>query len=368
MSSTDHSRRDFLKAAALAAAASPLMRPLGAQSTSQPDRRLGYALVGLGSLSTNQIAPALQKTKHCKLAAIVTGTPAKAAKWKEQYGIPDRSIYDYSTMERMRDNPDIDVVYVVTPNALHAEHTIKAAKAGKHVLCEKPMEVTSEKCRLMIAACKAAGKQLAIGYRCQFEPHHVEIARIAREKELGDVRLIEAGFGFRIGDPNQWRLNHALAGGGALMDVGIYALQAAGMLAGGYPISVSAMESKTDRVKFKGVDETMTFELRFPNDVIAYCSTTYRVNGVNRATAFADRGSFGVNPAFNYDGIRAWRSDRKEITYESPDQFAAEMDDFANCIITGKPTRVPGEMGLRDVRTMMAIYQSARTGRTVRLS
>jgi predicted dehydrogenase len=361
------SRRDFVRMAALSAAGVPLLRPLAAQSAPRA-KPLGVALVGLGSLSTNQIAPALQKTTNCKLAAVVTGTPAKAATWKAKYGIPDRSVYSYANMERMADNPDIDIVYVVTPNALHAEHTIKAAKAGKHVFCEKPMEVTSEKCQQMIAACKAAGRQLGIAYRCRFEPHHLEIERIAREKEMGDVRLIEAGFGFRIGDPKQWRLNHALAGGGALMDVGIYALQAAEMLAGAYPIAVSAMESKTDPVKFKEVDETMTFELRFPGDIIAYCSTTYRVNGVNRATAFADRGSFGVSPAFNYDGIRAFRSDRKEITYPSVDQFATEMDDFANCIITGKPTRVPGEMGLRDVRTMLAIYEAARTGRTVKMA
>jgi predicted dehydrogenase len=376
---TDQSRREFLRAAAIAAAGTPYLDSLVArthvrrdaspqQDASQETRQLGFALVGLGSLSTNQIAPALLKTKHCKLAAIVTGTPAKAATWKAKYNIPDRSIYDYSTMERMRDNPDIDVVYVVTPNALHAEHTIKAARAGKHVFCEKPMEVSTAKCQAMIAACKAAGKQLGIGYRCRFEPHHVEVARMAREREMGEVRIIESGFGFAIGDPTQWRLKKALAGGGPLMDVGIYSVQSAEMIAGEYPIAVAAMESKTDPVKFKEVEETMTFELKFANRISAYCSTTYKVNGINRTTAFADRGSYGLTPAFNYGGIRAWRSDRKEISYPEVDQFATEMDDFASCIISGKPTSVPGEMGLRDVRTLMAIYEAARTGRTVRLS
>jgi predicted dehydrogenase len=202
----------------LAAAGVPLIRPsipsLAHRAT--PDHepagaKLGFALVGLGSLSTNQIAPALQKTKHCRLAGIVTGTPAKAVKWKAQYGIPDKSIYNYETMSRMADNPDIDVVYIVTPNSLHARDTIKAAKAGKHVLCEKPMEVSTARCQEMIAAAKAANRQLAIGYRCRFEPHHLEMLRIAKAKELGDVRLIESSFGFSIGDPTQWRLNHALA-------------------------------------------------------------------------------------------------------------------------------------------------------------
>jgi predicted dehydrogenase len=373
---SDQSRRDFIRTAAItAASASSLgaLVPAIAPSigTSRGERRqakkLGFALVGLGSLSTNQIAPALQKTKNCRLAAIVTGTPAKAAKWKAQYGIPDKNIYDYSTMHRMADNPDIDVVYVVTPNSLHAEHTIAAAKAGKHVLCEKPMEVSSEKCQAMITAVKAAGRQLAIGYRCRFEPHHREIQRVASERELGDVRIIESGFGFQIGDPTQWRLKRALAGGGPLMDVGIYSIQSAEMIAGEYPIAVSAMQSKTDPVKFKDVEETMTFELQFANKISAYCSTTYKVNGINRTTAFAERGSFGLTPAFNYDGIKGWRSDGKQLVADEVDQFMTEMDDFAGCIMSGKPTSVPGEMGLRDVRTMMAIYEAARTGRTIQL-
>jgi len=367
------SRREFLRVAAIAAAGTPYLDSiLTRRERDEPHRvegtqakPLGFALVGLGSLSTNQIAPALQKTKNCRLAAIVTGTPAKAEAWKAKYDIPDRSIYNYDTMHQMADNKDIDVVYVVTPNALHAEHTIKAAKAGKHVLCEKPMEVSTAKAQAMIAAVKAAGRQLAIGYRCRFEPHHREMARLAQSRELGEVRIIESGFGFQIGDPTQWRLKKSLAGGGPLMDVGIYSLQSAEMIAGEYPIAVSAMESKTDPVKFKDVEETMTFELKFANNISAYCTTTYKVNGINRTTAFAEKGSFGLTPAFNYDGIKGWRSDGKELAFQEPDQFAHEMDDFAECIMTGRPTSVPGEMGLRDLRTLMAIYEAARTGRTV---
>jgi len=368
------SRRDFLRMTAIAAAGVPLARPLipsiahiATPTTSRQERKLGFALVGLGSLSTNQIAPALQKTKHCRLAGIVTGTPAKAVKWKAQYGIPDKSIYNYDTMQRMADNPDIDVVYVVTPNALHARDTIKAGRAGKHVLCEKPMEVSSEKCQQMIDEVKKARRQLAIGYRCRFEPHHLEMLRIAKEKELGDVRLIESAFVFSIGDPTQWRLNRALAGGGPLMDVGIYSIQSAEMIAGAYPIAVSAMTTRTDPVKFKDVEESMTYELKFPNGISASCSTTYKVNGMNRTTAYADNGSFGLTPAFNYDNNRGWRSDNKPLAFPEVDQFATEMDNFADCIINNRPTSVPGEMGLRDVRTMMALYEAARTGRTIAL-
>jgi predicted dehydrogenase len=262
----------------------------------------------------------------------------------------------------LADNPDIDVVYVVTPNALHAEHTIKAAKAGKHVLSEKPMEVSAKKCQEMIDACKKAGRKLAVGYRCQFEPHHRECMRIAREKEFGDIKIVEAGFGFRIGDPNQWRLKHALAGGGALMDVGIYALQATRYLTGEEPILVSALETKTDAVKFKEVDESITWQLKFPGGAVAYCSTSYNVNGINRYTAYADKGWFGLDPAYSYSGIAGRRSDKKPLAFNQVDQFATEMDNFAECILNNKTTKVSGEEGLRDIRILMAIYESVRQG------
>jgi predicted dehydrogenase len=370
------SRRDFLRMTAIAAAGLPLARPLipsiahrVTPTTIRQEKKLGFALVGLGNLSTRQLGPALQKTKYCRLAGIVTGTPMKAATWKDRYGIPDRSIYTYDTMERLADNRDVDVVYVVTPNALHARDTIKAAKAGKHVLCEKPMEVSTERCQQMIAEVKKAGRQLAIGYRCRFEPHHLEMLRVAKEKELGDVRLIEAAHGFAIGDPTQWRLNRALAGGGPLMDVGIYAIQSAEMLAGQYPVAVTGMTTTTsDPVKFKDVEESMTFELKFANGIAASCTTTYKVNGLDRTTAFAEQGSFGLAPAFDYYRLKGWRSDGKSLEAPEVNQFAAEMDDFADCILHNRPTRVPGEMGLRDVQTMMALYESARTGRTVALA
>ena len=370
------SRRDFLRMTAIAAAGLPLARPLipsiahrVTPTTVGQERKLGFALVGLGNLSTHQLAPALQKTKYCRLAGIVTGTPIKAATWKDRYGIPDRSIYSYDTMERMADNRDIDVVHIVTPNALHARDTIKAARAGKHVLCEKPMEVSTEKCQQMIDEVKKAGRQLAIGYRCRFEPHHLAMLRVAKEKESGDVRLIEAAYGFAIGDPTQWRLNRALAGGGPLMDVGIYAVQFAEMLAEQYPVAVTGMTPiKSDPVKSKDVEESMTFELKFANGISASCTTTYKVNGLDRATAYAERGSFGLTPAFDYYGIKGWRSDGKPLDAPQVDQFATEMDNFAECIINNRPTSVAGEMGLRDVRTMMALYESARTGRTVALA
>ncbi len=361
------SRRDFIKTASLATASLPF---LGALSSRAQDtgKKIGFALCGLGNLNTHQIAPALQKTQFCRLTGIVTGHPQKAARWKAQYNIPDKNIYNYDTMEQMADNPDIDVVYVVTPNGLHADHTIKAARAGKHVLSEKPMEVSVERCQSMIDECKKAGKQLAIGYRLHFEPNNLECVRLVRDKVFGDVKVIEAGFGFRMGDPTQWRLNRELAGGGCLMDVGIYSLQATRYLSGEEPVEVSGLTTVTDPVKFNQVEESITWTAKFPSGIISHCSATYNSQGMNAYKAFADKGWFSLDPAFSYGGIKGVRSDGQEINFPGIDQFAAEMDDFAQCILQNRPTRVPGEEGLKDVKIMMAIYESARTGKTVSLA
>ncbi len=367
------SRRSFLRTAAAglggmwiagAAGGAPRFDPRNAAR--REGRRLGFALVGLGSLSMNQIVPALAKTEHARLAGVVTGTPSKGRRMIEEYGLAPGSVYDYTTMERMRDNADIDVVVVVTPNGLHHRDTLAAARAGKHVLCEKPMANTAAECEEMIAACRRAGVKLAIGYRCQFEPHHLECIRLAREQAFGAVKIVEAGLGFRIGDPSQWRLRKDLAGGGAMMDVGVYALQACRYLTGEEPVRVSAHETKTDPVKFAEVDETITFDLVFPSGVLGSCTTTYNASGANYLRAFAERGSFGMDPAYSYGGLKAWSS-AGEIRFDPTDHFAVQMDDFARCVLEGRESKVPGEEGLRDLRIIEAVYESARSGRAVTL-
>jgi predicted dehydrogenase len=324
------------------------------------DKKLGVALVGLGSLSTHQLAPALQKTQHCRLTAIVTGTPDKERMWAEKYQIDRDHIYSYQNFDKIASDDSVDIVYVVLPNSMHAEYTIRAAKAGKHVLCEKPMANSSEECRQMIDACKTANRLLAIGYRCQFEPHHVRCMELASGKEMGSIKMIEAGFGFKIGDPNQWRLKKSLAGGGALMDVGIYALQACRYLTGEEPKSIVAQETKTDVRKFSEVDESLTWTMQFPSGVLAYCSTSYNFNGLNRFRAFADNGWFGMDPAYSYNDNRLETSKGK-IELQQQDQFAVEMDDFARCIRDNRPSRVSGEEGLKDIVAIEAIYQSIQS-------
>ncbi|HZX77986.1 Gfo/Idh/MocA family oxidoreductase [Lysobacter sp.] len=365
---TKLSRREFLASTAAAMAAGPFISTSSMRARAQESRKLGFAICGLGKLSTDQIAPALMKTKHCRLAGIVTGTPAKAQAWQAKYGLDTRSVYSYDTMHRMAENRDIDVVYVVTPNALHARDTIAAAKAGKHVFCEKPLEISVERCQQMIDACRQAGRMLGTAYRCQFDPHHLECIRLARERVFGAPNIIQAGFAIDVGEPGQWRLKRELAGGGALMDVGIYALQATRYLSGEEPVLVSAVETKTDPRRFAEVDESMVWTTRFPSGVVAYCSTSYKAGGIQNLRVNADDGWFELDPAFFYGGNRGRRSDGKEIRYPQIDLFAAEMDDFAQCILEGRPTKVPGEEGLRDVRIMQAIYESARMSRAVSLA
>ncbi|MBF6026090.1 Gfo/Idh/MocA family protein [Lysobacter niastensis] len=362
------SRRRFLTETAAAIAAAPFISSGASLTGASGARKLGVAICGLGQLSEHQIAPALAKTKHCRLAGIVTSTPAKAEAWKAKYGIPAGNVYSYDDMHRMADNPDIDVVYVVTPNALHADHTIRAAQAGKHVFCEKPLEISVERCQQMIDACKRAGRLLGTAYRCQYDPHHLECIRLVREQVFGAPRIIQAGFAIDVGEPGQWRLKRALAGGGALMDVGIYALQATRYLTGEEPVLVSAIETRTDPVKFAEVDESMVWTARFPSGVVAHCSTSYRAGGIQNLRVNAQRGWFELDPAFFYDGNHGRRSEGQEIRFPEIDLFAAEMDDFARCILEGKPSKVSGEEGQRDVRIMQAIYESARTGRAVSLA
>lgn len=355
-------RRPFI--ATLGATAAALATRVQAEEPA--GKKLGWALVGLGSLSTNQIAPALAKCKHSQLAAIVTGTPAKAEKWKEQYHIPDSHIYNYENFDKIAANPDVDVIYIVLPNSMHEEFTIRAAKAGKHVFCEKPMANNAEECRRMIAAVKQAGKQLGIGYRCQFESHHLECIRIAKESVMGKLKHIVAGFGFKIGDPTQWRLRKKLAGGGALMDVGVYALQASRYLSGEEPIEVSAQETKTDPVVFAEVDETIAWTMKFPSGVTASLFTTYAFSGANDFTAYAENGRFGITSAFGYSGQSGWTSnDDLKIAYPPSDHFMLEMDAFSAAILANKPFEPSGEEGLKDMLVVDAIYRSIRERKAI---
>ena len=357
------SRRDFLRQLSVGAGALTLGAALSSfDELLLADKKLGIALVGLGGYSGGQLAPALLQTKNCYLAGIVTGTPEKARTWSAKYNIPQKNIYNYQNFDSITQNPDIDIVYVVLPVALHKEYTIRAAKAGKHVICEKPMALNAADCREMIAACKKANRMLSIGYRLHFEPHHIEVMRLGQQAVLGKVTQLETANGFVYsGDPNAWRLKKALAGGGGLMDMGIYAIQGARYTLGQEPIAVKATQEKTRPDLFKEVDETVFWELEFPGGFMSKGKSSYN-NNWSSLKAKTAKGFFELEPAYGYGGLDG-KTSNGPMNIPNVNQQALQMDDFANCIIQKKPTRVPGEEGLKDMKVVDAIYRSLDSGK-----
>ena len=327
-------------------------------------KKLGIALVGLGSYSTNQLAPALKETSHCYLSGIVTGTPKKARKWKRKYDIPDRNIYNYEDFDQIKNNPDIDVVYVVLPNALHADFVIRAAKAGKHVICEKPMAISVAECDRMIAACREAGKLLSIGYRLHFEPHNLEMMRLGTQKVFGPVTKLSTANGFT--GVQGWRLNKKLSGGGPLMDMGIYCVQGVRYTTGMEPVAVKAKEGpKSDKQKFREIEESLIWQFEFPDNTTADCKATYSEN-TGFLHADAENGWFELNPAYGYTEIQG-KTSRGTMNLPNINQQARQMDDFALAIINKRATPVPGEMGRQDLIIIEAIYKAMQTGQRVEI-
>ncbi|WP_162053902.1 Gfo/Idh/MocA family protein [Pontibacter pamirensis] len=329
-------------------------------------RKLGVALVGLGGYSTNQLAPALQETENCYLAGIVTGTPAKAEEWKSKYNIPEKNIYNYENFDQIKDNQDIDIVYVVLPNGMHAEYTIRAAQAGKHVICEKPMATSVEDCQRMIDACNQNNVNLSIGYRLHYEPHNLRVMELGQQQVYGPVRRIEAADSFVIGNPDVWRLDKELAGGGPLMDVGIYCVQGAVYTMGETPVAITAQFGEVTKPEyFDEVEETITWQMEFPNGAVADCRSSYN-ESAGKLRGEAENGWWELDPAYSYSGIDGETSEG-DMDYPQVNQQARQMDGQAQSFMENRQSRVPGEMGMRDVRILMAIYEAARTGNKVQL-
>jgi predicted dehydrogenase len=361
------SRRTFLASTA-AATALLATRPILAQADPQPGK-LGFAIVGIGSLSMNQILPAFAKCKLARPTALVSGHPDKARQQAAKYGIDPKNIYSYDNYDTIKDNPDIDAVYVVLPNSMHAEYSIRAAKAGKHVLCEKPMAVSVAECEAMIAACAAAKRKLLIAYRMRYEPMTRKAIELAQSPtEVGVIKQITAENGFAMGNPNQWRCKKELAGGGSLMDMGIYALNAVRYLSGQEPAEIAAMSYSTPNdPRFKDIEETISFELRFASGIVASCVSTYGF-GCGRFRLYGTRSRLEAEPFQEYSGNRLFIGrNRQEFQYTPVNHFAAEMDHLCECAANDQPPLTAGEEGLKDMKIIMAAYESARTGKTLRL-
>lgn len=368
------SRRDFLQKLSAPFIALPFLpknntgsrKNLFEPSYQEPVLRV--AIMGLGSYGT-RVAEAMQSCTKAKLVGVISGTPSKIKDWQTRYTIPEKNCYNYENFDDVKNNKDIDAVYVITPNGLHKEQVIRVAKAGKHAICEKPMAINAKEGQEMVDACKKAGVKLLVGYRMHFEPKTLEIIRMRKEGEFGKALFFQGLSGFRIGDPTQWRLNKKLAGGGAMMDIGIYSINGARYMIGEDPVWVTAQETKTDPDKFKeGVDETIQFQFGFPGGAVASCLSTYVMNNLDRFFLDGEKGFAELMPATGYGPIKG-RTNKGELMQPHKAHQTVQMDEMAGIILEGKQPIVPvdGEEALKDLKIIDAIYAAVKSGKKVEL-
>ncbi len=339
------------------------------------DKQVGFALVGLGRLSLEEILPAFAEAKKAKLSALVSGSPEKLKAIGDAHNVNPDARYSYESFEKIAENPDVQVIYIVVPNALHHEYVLRSAKIGKHVLCEKPMAVSSAEGEEMVAACNAAKVHLMVAYRCQYERANRTVADLARSKSFGPLKLVEAVNAQNQGDPGQWRLRKALSGGGCLPDVGLYCLNTIRALTGEEPIEIEAqMWSTPNDPRFTEVEEAVTWLMRFPSGLHATCSTSYGAHKAQTMLAHTPAASLLLENAFGYRGqkLRISRTEQgseidETFTIKPVSQFALELDHMADCVLTGRRPRTPGEEGLQDQKLMEAIYRSAATHSVIAL-
>ncbi len=327
---------------------------------------LRVAIMGLGGYGT-RVAEAMQSCTMAKLTGVISGTPSKIKDWQSKYSIPEKNCYNYENFDSIKNNPDIDAVYIITPNSLHRDQATRVAKAGKHVICEKPMALNASEGKEMVEACKKANVKLLVGYRMHFEAKTLEIIRMRNEGEFGKVLFFQGLSGFRIGNPDQWRLNKQLAGGGSMMDIGIEAGNGARYMIGEVPVWVTAQETKTDPVKFKeGVDETIQFQLGFPGGAVASCLSTYILNNLDRFFLDGEKGFAELLPSTGYGPIKG-RTHKGELTQPHLTHQTVQMDEMAGIILQGKIPLVPvdGTEGWKDLKIIDAIYHAAQTGKKV---
>ena len=369
------SRRNFLQKVTLTATGLPLLhyanrfsiQPIDEPTADGPVLRV--AICGLGSYA-NRVANAMQACKRAKITGVISGTPAKIKDWQSRFSIPDKNCYNYENMDNIRNNPDIDAVYVITPNALHHDQVIRVAKAGKQAICEKPLALNAKQGQEMVDACNKAGVKLLVGYRMHFEPTTLEVIRMRNEGEFGKVLFFQGLSGFRIGDPGQWRLKKDLAGGGSLMDIGVYSINGARYMVGEVPVWVTAEETKTNPQKFaEGVDETIQFQLGFPGGAVASCLSSYNISYLDRFFMSGEKGFAELFPATGYDAANAHTNKGDIAAAKGIEHQTRQMDEMAAIILDGKKPVVPidGEEGVKDLKIIDTIYAAVKTAKKVPL-
>ena len=336
-----------------------------------PENRVGYAVVGVGKLTAQELLPAYRNSRFSRLAALVSDEHEKALEFALAHGLTENDVYSYRDFDRLGERDDIRAVYVVLPNSLHREYTERAARLGKHVLCEKPLAANLEDAEAMVAACAAANVRLMTAYRCQYTPQHWAARDLIQSGDFGRIGLVQATHTQVENDPNVWRLKRELAGGGALPDIGLYCLNTVRFLLAEEPEEVFAYQFSTPNdPRFLEVEEAVVWTMRFPSGALSTCATSYNASRANSISVHGERAWLSLDPAFAYRGLEF--EVVREHTRETPiiderDQFALEIDHFSQCIIENRQPFTPGEEGLQDQRIMAAIYRSASEGRPVKL-
>ena len=377
------SRRTFTHngiAAMLAAGAAPAF--VSHARADEPNKKLGMAVVGLGGYATRSVGPEIAACQHARLAGVVTGDAEKGRSWAKEHGFEQDAIYSYENFDTIASDDRIDFVHIALPNSMHAEFAIRAAQAGKHVMVEKPMAISSQQCEKMIAAAKQAGVLLGVNYRLHWEPHHVKATEQLSSGIIGDLTNgnyeFSWGYARALTGPNKdnvkkWLLDPKMAGGGALFDTGVYPIQAACYLTGREPVAVRGFPATRHPDLFpEGVEETMSYELLFDDGFQALCRASYS-QSFHQCTTLGPKGLveilpgqkgsvFGQSGAGNPNPKRLFVN-KKEIELRQTLQQAELLDAFAVAINQGNKTfQTPGEMGLRDIRIVERVYESAAKG------
>ncbi len=357
-------RRRFTQLSALAFAGTRISA--SAQPAASPQRTIGFAPVGLGSIA-EVFMRAVAQIPNAHISGLVTGHPVeKGAAFAAQYHVPRQSIYTYDTFDRIRDNPAIDAVYIALPNSLHCEAAIRAAEAGKHVLCEKPMAISSAECRRMIDACRRANVTLMIAYRLHYDVTFRKIHDLVRSGALGDIEAFQGGF-YGMKNKQTWRLDRALAGGGSLIDLGIYPLNTIRWLTGEDPSDYRAFVATREKgPKFASVEQSIDWLMKFPSGILANCGSSYGQSGTDFLQINGSTGHVRIEPAFLYgDAVLKYtgKTAAGEIAgggpVNNPDQFVLETTHFVDCLLHNQTPATPGEEGLADLLAIEAIYSAA---------
>lgn len=328
-----------------------------------------YAVIGLGHIAQAAVLPAFEHAKrNSVLAALVSSDAKKRRELGKRYAV--EHVCDYDEAEDLFASGEIDAVYIALPNDQHKEWTIRAARAGLHVLCEKPMAVTARECEQMIRATRAANVKLMIAYRLHFERTNLEAAQLARSGRLGDVRFFSSDFSMQVSDDNI-RLRPAQKGGGPLYDIGVYCINAARYCLGEEPTEVWATATRSGDRRFRNVDETIAGALRFKSDRLATFTCSFGAADRSTFSITGTRGSLTVDPAYEYAmglgyEVKIGERERKKRSAKS-DQFAPELLYFSDCVLNDREPEPSGAEGLADVRIIEGMLRSIATGRWVRL-